>query len=93
MEGDIKLDAGRMMIKGPTPAGVKLLDQPNSMKVVSPVKQVKLPPLGGGGISSHDTAGSRLLEQSKNDIQESMKHLLIEVHYIVTDIVQCYMYM
>lgn len=82
MEGELRVDSTRIM-KSQT---VKLLDQqPNPVHVTSPVRQVKLPPLGAGSASTdHDRAVH--LEQSKSDVQEAMKHLLKEVsqYYCVT---------
>lgn len=79
------MDQGDLRVENISPRAIKtpslkLLDQPCSRHLLSPVRQGKLPPLcNDSGQPHHPTVGVTLLQQSKEDVEEAMKHLLTEV--------------
>ena len=64
---------------------LRLPSKPSSLLVTSPTRQGKLPPIssvqtnGGPDASIDGQLTEILLEQSKGEVEESMRHLLSEV--------------
>ena len=78
--GELKFEKLGQSTSSTTP-NIHLLDQTNSQSrnIVSPTRQSRLPPLSIHSVGVDGQPVGILLQQSKDEVQEAMKHLLTEV--------------
>lgn len=77
--GELKFEKLGQSTSSTTP-NIHLLDQTNSQSrnIVSPTRQSRLPPLSIHSVGVDGQPVGILLQQSKDEVQEAMKHLLTE---------------